>query len=375
MNRKLAAVLALVFLPGVAAAQGTPTAPVANPNQDNTAYGGTAAVFLTLPSDARGAALGGAYSSLVNDVTSTFYNPAGLSLMGGPQAMFGYTSYVADTRQVAGAIGWSLRGGEWGIGASVESFGFSNAPVYTEELQDGSGEVYSVASTAVGLTTSFQFSDRFSAGITGRLVSEALGRASASGFTVDFGTNYHGEVAGRPLRASFVILNYGTSFTERGSVLNSNVDLIDNTMNVEPQPAQLRTSAFEPPTQFRVGVSYDLLAATNNRFTLLSEFYQPNDAQPGYGFGAEWMGRMSSGLSAALRGSFTFAGDNSDADISTGFQQAAFATDDNGQKWDGLALGGGLGWKSGSFNIGVDYAYRNLGLLPSVNQFSVRLGW
>ena len=373
MTMKYSIMFALL-LPAVAAAQQT-TPPVANPNEDNTRFGGTAAVFLTLPADARGAALGGSYASLVNDISSTFYNPAGLALMGTSQAMFGYTNYVADTRQTAGAIGWSLRGGEWGIGVSVNNFGFSNAKVYTEDAQDGTGETYSVSSTAVGLTGSLQFSDRFSAGITTRLVTEQLGRSSAGGFTVDFGTNYHGEVGGRPLRASFIIVNYGSSFQQKGSVLNSEVAPIDQSMNVETQPAQLRTSAFEPPTQFHVGVAYDLLAASNNRFTLLSEFYQPNDADPGYGFGAEWAASMKTGLSAALRGSFSFAGDNRDSDISTAFQQGAFSSDTGKQKLDGLALGGGLGFKAGSFAIGVDYAYRNLGLLPSVNQFSVKLGW
>lgn len=374
MNRKLAAILALAFLPGVAAAQQA-TPPTARAEEDNTRFGGTSAVFLTLPADARGAALGGAFASLTNDISAVFYNPAGLALMGSSQAMFSYTSYVADTRHVAGAIGWSLRGGEWGLGVSVSNFGFSGVPVYTEEAQDGNGETYSVSSTAIGVTGSLQFSDRFSAGITGRLVSDQLARATATGFTVDFGTNYHGEVAGRPLRASFIIVNYGTSFQHKGPVLNTQVDPLDNSMNVEDTPAQYRTSAFEPPTQFRVGVSYDILAASNNRLSLLSEFYQPNDSDPGVGIGAEWMANMSSGLSAALRGSFNFAGDNRDSDVSSAFSQAAFSSDDSDESMDGLALGAGLGWRSGSFNIGVDYAYRNLGLLPSVNQFSVKLGW
>jgi len=374
MNRKLGAILALAFLPGVAAAQ-TATPPVANPDQDNTRFGGTSAVFLTLPADARGAALGGSFASLVNDVSAAFWNPAGLALMGTNQAMFSYTSYVADTRHIAGAIGWSLRGGEWGIGVSISNFGFSNAPVYTFEAQDGNGETYSVSNTAVGLTAALQFSDRFSAGVTGRIVTEQLGRSGANGFTVDFGTNYHGDVGGRPLRASFLIQNYGTSFTQHGSILNAEVEQIDESMNVENTPAQLRTSAFEPPTQFHVGIAYDLLSATNNRFTLLSEFFQPNDADPGAGFGAEWMAKSSSGLNFALRGSFTFAGDNRDSDLSSTFTQSAFAGDDSKQKMDGLALGGGLGFKSGSFTLGVGYAYRNLGFLSNVNQFSVKLGW
>jgi hypothetical protein len=374
MKRAYLSLAFALLVPGVAAAQQA-TPPTARAEEDNTRFGGTSAVFLTLPADARGAALGGAYASLANDISSVFYNPAGLALMGTSQAMFSYTSYVADTRHVAGAMGWSLRGGEWGLGVSVSNFGFSNAPVYTEDAQDGNGETYSVSSTAIGLTTALQFSDRFSAGITARLVTDQLARASATGFTVDFGTNYHGEVGGRPLRASFIIVNYGTSFTHAGPVLNTAVDPLDESMNVEDTPAQFRTSSFEPPTQFRVGVSYDILSATNNRLSLLSEFYQPNDSDPGVGFGAEWAANLSSGLSAALRGSFNFAGDNRDSDVSTAFSQGAFASDDSDEGLDGLSLGAGLGFKSGSFNIGVDYAYRNLGFLSSVNQFSVKLGW
>ncbi|MGQ0560684.1 MAG: PorV/PorQ family protein [Gemmatimonadota bacterium] len=370
-------VLFLVFalvLPTVALAQQA-TPPTARADEDNTRFGGTSAVFLTLPSDARGAALGGAFAALTNDISAVFYNPAGLALMGTSQAMFSYTSYIADTRHVAGAIGWSLRGGEWGLGVSVSNFGFDDQPVFTEDAQDGNGETYSVSSTAVGITSSLQFSDRFSAGITGRLVTDQLARATATGFTVDFGTNYHGEVAGRPLRASFIIMNYGTSFTHSGPVLNTAVEPIDGSMNVEDQPAEFRTSAFEPPTQFRVGVAYDVLAGASNRLSLLSEFYQPNDADAGVGVGAEWAASLSSGVSAALRGSFNFAGDNRDSDVSTGFAQSAFASDDDDEAMDGLALGAGLGWRSGNFSVGVDYAYRHLGLLPSVNQFSVKLGW
>ena len=372
--KKLIIALAGFVLPGVAAAQQS-TPPVERDEVDNTRFGGTSAVFLTLPADARGAALGGAYAAVANDISAAFYNPAGLALMGRSQAMLNYTSYVADTRHVTGAIGWSLRGGEWGLGVSISNFGFSDATVYTEDAQDGNGETYSVSNTAIGLTFALQFSDRFSAGITPRLVTEQLGRSSATGFTVDFGTNYHGEVAGRPLRASFVLLNYGTSLTQHGPVLNTAVDPLDDGMGVEDDPAELRTSGFEPPTQFRVGLAYDLIAASNSKLTLLSEFFQPNDSDPGVGLGGEFATMMSSGLSAALRGSFTFAGDNGGTGISQMFLQDAFDSDDGDQSLDGLAIGGGIGWNTKDFTIGVDYTFRHLGVLPSVNMFSIKMGW
>jgi hypothetical protein len=374
MNRNLATLCTavLVAVPVVASAQ--VEQPRARTDEDNTRFGGTSAVFLTLPAEARGASLGGSFASLVTDVSSVFYNPAGLALMGSNQAMFSYTNYIADTRHITAGIGWSLRGGEWGLGVSLSNFGFGDAPVYTETDQEGNGETYSVSNTAVGLTAALQFSDRFSAGITGRFVSEQLGRTSSSGFTVDFGTNYHGELGGRPIRASFIVVNYGTSFQPHGAVLNNQVAPIDESMNVEQQPVELRTSAFEPPTQFRVSVAYDLLAASNNRLTFLSEFFQPNDSDPGVGFGAEFNTRLGEGFNASLRGSYNYQGDNRDSDVSTdaaGFSSSA--KDDD--VLDGLGLGAGINWNIGSWNVGVDYAFRHMGILPSVNMFSIKLGW
>jgi hypothetical protein len=309
----------------------------------------------------------------VSDIASVFYNPAGLALMTSNQAMFSYTPYIDETHHLAAGVGWSLRGGEVGLGLSLINFGFGDQPEYTEEAQDGTGKTYSVSNTAVGLTGSLQFSDRFSAGITARFVTEQLAEVRSSGFTVDFGTNYHGEVAGRPIRASFIILNYGPSLRPSGARLNTDVDPIDESMNVEGQPSALRTSEFEPPIQFRVGVAYDLMASSNNRLTLLSEFNQPNDSDPGVGLGAEFSATLAEGMNASLRGSYGYQGDNRDSDISTGLGFRSSA--DGDQALDGLAVGGGLNWSRGTWNVGVDYAFRHMGILPSVNQFSIKLGW
>ena len=117
MRMKFAVAVALALVPSLASAQ----APDFDDDQDNTRYGGSAAVFLTLPAEARGAALGGSISSLANDLSAVFYNPAGLPLMeSGTQAQFSYMPSLADPRHLSGAIGWALRGGEFGLGISIE---------------------------------------------------------------------------------------------------------------------------------------------------------------------------------------------------------------------------------------------------------------
>src|SRR5687768_16766054 len=128
MTRKLAAMLALAVMPSLAVAQTTPP-PTAQEDIDNTQYGGRSAVFLTLPGDARGAALGGSFASLVNDLSTVYYTPAGVAMVGQNQGAFSDTECVAGTRQLSAGIGWSLLSGAWGVGVSVVNCGFSAAQV------------------------------------------------------------------------------------------------------------------------------------------------------------------------------------------------------------------------------------------------------
>src|SRR5918994_1704379 len=59
MNRKLAAILAIALVAPAAASAQLAEPPRIRTEEDNTRFGGTSAVFLTLPGDARGAALDG----------------------------------------------------------------------------------------------------------------------------------------------------------------------------------------------------------------------------------------------------------------------------------------------------------------------------
>ncbi len=51
------------------------------PGEDNTAIGTASAEFLLLGAGARGAALGGAYSAIADDIEAMYWNPGGLALL------------------------------------------------------------------------------------------------------------------------------------------------------------------------------------------------------------------------------------------------------------------------------------------------------
>lgn len=348
---------------------------------DNIAYGTTAAEFLLIPATARGAALGGSYAALANDLGSMYYNPAGLALMERSGVMASSMKYIAGTSYTFGAVGFPMSGGSRAFGLSFATFGFSDQPVYTvEDPQGASGQVYSVAQTSMGATYSQQFSDRFSAGITAKVISDKLGDVSGTAFAIDFGTNFHSMLAGRAIRAGFVITNLGTNLSHSGQPLIVTYQRQpppgQDPVPQEPARSQLTTKAWNLPVTFRVALAYDAFSTSLSRLTLLGEFNQPNNSVAGFGFGGEYNLMLGqSGFSVAGRLGLTFVGgDNMSAPAATAANYAGFdsALKNSPSR---LSAGGGVRYAKGDFGLGFDYAYRSYGNLGGVNMLGVVLNW
>ena len=362
----------LLGLPAAAAAQ------VIGPGfipTDNTAYGTTSGEFLLLGAGARGTALGPAYAALASDASALYYNPAGLAQMDRPQAQVGSYNYVAGTKYTWGGVAFPVAGGVRSFGLQIGTFGFSGQPVYTVDQPDGTGSVYNVAETFAAASYAQNFSDRFAAGLTFKVVSDQLGDATGSAFAVDFGTNFHAMLNNRPIRLAFTVTNLGTGMSYSGAALNTNAvrpqGTPDDPVPSAGQPAELRSKAFPLPTAFRVALGYDLMSQPNNRLSLLTEFDQPSNNAAGFGVGGEWaMPKLgASPFGIAVRGSYTFQPANNlkPAQLST-------ALNDEGSL-QGLAAGGGLSYAAGNFNLGFDYAFRYMGVLGATNFFSFSVGW
>jgi hypothetical protein len=347
--------------------------------QDNTGFGTTSAEFLLLGAGARGTALGGAFAAIASDVSSLYYNPAGAALMEHPSLMVGTYDYLADTRYSWGGVAFPFSGGSRTIGLQLGTFGFKDQPVYTDEQPGGTGGTYSVSETFVGLTLAQQFSDRFSAGITGKYINDRLGTVSGSAFAVDFGTNFHASLNDHPIKFSFTLANLGSNLNYEGTGLQNGVprtpiDDPNGDVPTLPDQSNLRTKDFGLPTTFRVGLAYDVLTGEDNRLTVLGDFNQPNSNTPGFVFGSEWMSRRLGGsnFGFALRGSYSYTGANN-----VGPSAASPTALNDEENLQGLALGGGLmyaGAESG-FNLSLDYAYKYMGILGPTNFFSFTLGW
>jgi hypothetical protein len=171
-------------------------------------------------------------------------------------------------------------------------------------------------------------------------------------------------------------MNVGTNLSYAGTALEVTAprDSIPGEAPVpqNPQPSEFRTKDFPLPITFRVGLAYDLLTGDNSRLTVISDFNQPNNNGAGFSGGGEWMSSRLGGsaFGFALRGSYSYQPANN---LDPANPSSTALSDE--EKLQGLALGGGVNYESGNFNLGLDYAWKYLGVLGGTNFFSVTLGW
>jgi hypothetical protein len=381
LSRPVTALIFAVATPGLLLAQVAPTEPD-NPVQiavDNTAFGGSSAEFLLFGAGARGMALGGSFSTTVDDVSSLYYNPAGLTMMQGPEVALTLMPYFADTDYYWTGLAFPFADGDFGLGFFLGSFGFGNQPIYTEADPDGlSGETYGVRETVAGISFAHAFIDRFSAGLTLKFINDdlatgSLGGASASAFALDFGVNFHSELGNRPIRLAFVVQNLGSQLQHGGEALRfrdvnrSDQDPTVPDQRLDPPAAELTAASFPLPTNFRVGLNYDIVSSEAHTLALMGEFIESNQQDAAFGFASEYRwSPEEQPLGVALRASYQTQPDNSQ-DLG-----ALFAADEG---IDGLGLGGGLFYKfSERYRVQFDYAYKTYGVLGSANAFTVTFG-
>ncbi len=373
------ACLALAAAMPLTAQEDVPTVEI---KRSNTGAGTTSAEFLLMGAGARGMALGPAYAAVTRDVEGLYYNPAALSLMSGMEVGVTVMPYFADTRYLWAGIAMPIAGGEYGFGVSIANFGFGSAPLYTEQDQDNESQLsYSVNETVVGLSFAHSFIDRFSGGVTAKLIKDNLGQTSGTAVAFDIGTNYHAELMGRPISMAFVIQNLGTTLKHSGSGLAFNAvppstDTEFPGQALDPEAASFSAQSSALPVAFRVGAAYDVLASTSSRLTLMGEFNEFYNSSASFGVGSEFQwAPASSPIRAALRGSYAHQPDNN----LSGEEEVDFngATDlKSDEKLDGLTLGAGIGWNmSESYALKADYAWKNFGVLGAKNVFTLSLGW
>ena len=244
-------------------------------SQDISKVGTTAAQFLKISAGARGFAMGGANVAITNDLSSGFWNPAGLANLKGIQAYFENNGWLAGTDYNFGSFGF-----EWPrVGVFSLSLTMLTSPddlVRTVENPNGTGEKFNSQDMSIGLSIGKKLTDDLSLGATVKNIRQRIWHSSGQTIGVDIGVQYNTPIKNIILGAS--IANFGKDISLTGRDMNLSVDPDPtNQGNIEFVNAQYETDAFPLPLLFRVGLGGYIIEKEKLNVLFAFDAVHPND--------------------------------------------------------------------------------------------------
>lgn len=280
--------------------------------------------FLKIVVGARAAAMGGAFVGVADDATALFWNPAGIARIDPDKSelslnhanwpaelSFDQVGYVFHVRHIPGAFGVHARA------LSMQPMVETSA--YQPDPNVGTGRTFDAGMMTAGVSYARSFTDKFSAGVTGNLISEGLAEYTQQTFAFDVGTLY--DVGTLGMKIGMAISNIG-----------SQIKFIDRSARV--------------PAIFRVGTSAMLMQTADQRILGSFEFSHPPDNSERMNVGAEYSFKKY----VFLRGGYNI-------------------------NYDAEGIAGGVGFHfpvavAGEANL--DYAFTDMKDLGGAHRFSLR---
>lgn len=311
--------------------------------------GTTAAQFLKIQVGARAAGMGGAYVALANDISSIYWNPAGLAMIKGAGAVnFVYSDWLADTQFNFAAA--AINAGGFGtIGISFTALTMPDMEVRSEFEPEGTGEFFSAGDMAIGISYARSLTDRFIIGLNAKYIRQQIWHMTASTLAFDIGLLFRTDADW--LVMGICISNFGSKLQYTGNDVFINYDFTDDEFGDSKNIfANLQTDYWNLPLMFRFGLSADIINEETNSLITAVELRSPNDNTESISFGLEY---------GFMRRFF----------LRTGYQ-SLFEQDSE----KGLTAGAGFVYfLSPAMPLKFDYAYADWNRLMSVHRFSIEI--
>ena len=235
--------------------------------------GTTAAKFLSIEVGSNAVGMGGAYTSIANDATAMYWNPAGLSFHDTKEVYFNHANWIADISFDYFGITFPMN--------NKSVLGFNLTSVTMDEMEvtrygnENTGETFRAADYAIGSTYALNLTDRFSVGFNGKYIQQSIANSHAKGFAVDFGTLFITPF-GFTLGTS--ISNFGPKLRMTGDDLLIGADVDENIEgNNESVTGVLSTDYFDLPLVLRIGVSEQFQMGPRNQIIISADAISPND--------------------------------------------------------------------------------------------------
>lgn len=316
--------------------------------KDVSGVGTSAATFLEIGIGARAMALGGAYTSIADDPTTLYWNPAGIAFINSRQVEIMHSEWLAARNFDFVGIVVPVPAMHSTLGFSYTTLGFGDEqPVRTVERPEGTGEMYDARDVAIGLTYAAALTDRFAFGMTAKYVYERIWTISGSSFAADIGVVYQTMLKGLRLGAS--MSNFGTDNQLHGNRLGTTVDPDEEVANYDRVPVEYRTGRYPLPLLFRFGISYQRDFRTLGKALVSLDLNHPSNATESLNIGMEY------GWANLL------------------YLRAGYENMFERDRINGLTLGAGLDYFYRPLNYGlrIDYAWSDWGILDSTQRISI----
>jgi hypothetical protein len=308
------------------------------------------AAFLKVGVGARQAAVGSAVTSMDEDVTNMFWNPAGIALKDqSAQASFTYNNWIGGLSQEAAAVSYNwVDVGTIGIGfqsfgisgiAADRDNGYSDPQLQALVTDQVTSSTYDYQDLLLQATYSRYITDYLSLGVSAKYIHEKIDDIGTGTFGFDLGTVYH-------------IGLLGWSIGARVNNLGGDLKFIDFASPI--------------PLTFSIGTSVVPVDQGITRWMLALDIVKPQDGtqyyyagtelgfnktffvRAGWKFNYSWFGLTGSGIDA---------GTTWRAPVQTSLERGSF--------------GAGVRVPFDTYAINVDYAYTVFSALQDVHRFTV----
>ena len=292
--------------------------------------------FLKIGIGARQTGMGEAGISIVRDVNSLFWNPAGVTGIQSAEASFSYDRWFADLNYLSGAA--AVRWPDIGVfGVSYAILGYGDIPEALAVSESGSsdtrtGATFTGNDMLLGFSFARQFSDNLSIGATIKFLREKLFIYAENTYAFDVGTLY--DTGFKGIHFAMSAQNFSGS--------------------VSYLPVSDRKEGYDIPLLFSIGASIDIVnpkdsffnAGEDQKLTIALETVNSNDYGERWHMGAEYT--FAGFLS--LRGGYRFNYDEGNASFGIGLQK-----------------------KFSDVEVRVDYSYVSYTYLSSPQRVSLTL--